>query len=70
MSSKPTVFAIRSLVLLAIVAAAPISLPIHSDDADVVGFSRQSGAASTLSAPPSAAPIIVAQGRCFNGRCY
>ena len=70
MSSKPTIFAIHPLVLLAVIAAAPISLPIHSDDADVVGSSRQSGAASTLSAPPSSAPIIVAQGRCFNGRCY
>jgi hypothetical protein len=69
MSSKPTVFAIRSLVLLAVVAVTPTP-PIHSDDAYVVGFSRQSGAVSTLSATPSLAPITVAQGRCFNGRCY
>ena len=69
MSSKPTVFAFHALMLLAVIAVTPTP-PIRGDDADVIGFSRQPGAASTLSAPPPSAPTIVAQGRCFNGRCY
>ena len=69
MSSKPTIFAIHALVLLAVIAVAPTP-PIPGDDADVIGFSRQSGAALMLSAPPPSAPTIVAQGRCYNGHCY
>jgi hypothetical protein len=72
MSSKPTVFAIHALVLLAVVAVTP-TLAIRGDDADVIGFSRQPGTASALSAlsaPPPSAPTIVAQGRCYNRRCY
>jgi hypothetical protein len=69
MSRNPTMFAIHALVLLAVIAVAPIP-PIRGDDADVIGFSRQSGAALMLSAPPPSGPTIVAQGRCFNRRCY
>ena len=67
MSSKPT-NSMHALALLAMisVASAPI---VHDDDAHIIRFSLQSNAASTLSAVPSA-PIIVAQGRCYNGRCY
>jgi hypothetical protein len=64
MSSKPTVFAIHALVLLAVVAVTATPA-IRDDDAGVMKFSRHSSAASTLSAP-----TIVAQGRCYNGRCY
>jgi hypothetical protein len=69
MSSKPTVSAIHALVLLAVIAIAPIT-PTRGDNADLIGFSRQCGAASALSAPPPSVPTIVAQGRCYNGRCY
>ena len=69
MSSKPTVFAIHALVLLAVIAVTPTP-PIRGDDADVMSFSRQPSAAWTLSAPPPSVPTIVAQGRCFNRRCY
>ena len=69
MSSKPIVFAIHALVLLAVIAVTPTPA-IRGHDADVIGFARKSGAASTLSAPPRLAPTIVAQGRCYNGRCY
>jgi hypothetical protein len=69
MSSKPTVFAVYALVVLAVVAVT--STPaIRGDDADVISFSRQPNAAWTLSAPPPSAPTIVAQGRCFNRRFY
>jgi hypothetical protein len=69
MSSKPTVFAIHALALLAVIGVTPIAA-IRGDAADVISFSRQTGAASTLAAPPPKAPTIVAQGRCYNGRCY
>ena len=69
MSSKPIVFGIHALVLLAVIAVTPTP-PIRGDNADVIGFPRQPGAASTLSALPPSAPTIVAQGRCYNGRCY
>jgi hypothetical protein len=69
MRSKPTVFAIHNLLLLAVIAVAPTPA-IRGDDADVISFSRQTSAALTLSAPPPSAPTIVAQGRCYNGRCY
>lgn len=69
MSSKPTVFAIHALVLLAVVAVTPTPAN-RGGDADVIGFSRQPGTASALSLPPPSAPTIVAQGRCYNGRCY
>ena len=64
MNSKPTVFAMHALVVLAVIAVT--STPaIRGGDADVISFSRQPSAASTLSAP-----TIVAQGRCYNGHCY
>jgi hypothetical protein len=69
MSSKPAVFAIQGLMLLAAIALAP-ALAIRGDDADIMSFSHQASAKSTLSGPPPSGPIIVAQGRCFNGRCY
>jgi len=69
MSSKPAVFAIQGLMLLAASALAPASA-IRGDDADIMGFSQQASVTSTLSGPPPSAPTIVAQGRCFNGRCY
>jgi len=69
MSTKPTVFAMHALVVLAVIAVT--STPaIRGGDADVISFSRQPSAASTLSAPPPSAPTIVAQGRCYNGHCY
>jgi hypothetical protein len=67
MSSTPTV-SMHALALLAMISVA--SAPtVRDDDVYVVRSAPQSHAASTLSAVPSA-PIIVAQGRCYNGRCY
>ena len=67
MTSKPTV-SIHALALLAIISVA--SAPtVRDDDPYIVQSVLQSRAAPTLSAVPSAA-IIVAQGRCYNGRCY
>jgi hypothetical protein len=56
-------------MLLAVIAVTP-SPAIRGDNAEVIDFPRQSGAASALSAPPPSARTIVAQGRCYNGRCY
>jgi hypothetical protein len=62
MNRQPNV-AIRTLGMLALIAVT--LAPATRNDADA---GRSSG-------PPSAersgsAPIIVAQGRCFNGRCF
>ena len=68
MSSKPTV-SIHALVLLAIISVTPTPAG-RRDDADIINFSHQSSAALPLSAAPASAPTILAQGHCYNGRCY
>ena len=64
MNRTPAIFAIRALGVLALIALTPIAAQ-RSDDADALYLSRQSSADRSVSAP-----IIVAQGRCYNGRCY
>jgi hypothetical protein len=64
MSSKPTVFAMHALVLLAVIAVTPTPA-VRGDNANVMSFSRQYSAA-----PPPSASTVVAQGRCYNGHCY
>jgi hypothetical protein len=56
-------------VLLAIISVTPTPAG-RRDDADIINFSHQSSAALPLSAAPASAPTILAQGRCYNGRCY
>jgi hypothetical protein len=68
MSSKST-RSVHGLVLLAMMSITPIPAA-RDDDGDIMSFSRQFSAASTLSAAPPLAPMILAQGRCYNGRCY
>ena len=63
MNRKSLAFLIRALsIALAIVTIAP-ALP--SGNPDIANRSGQTSASQ-----PSSAPIIVAQGRCFNGHCY
>jgi hypothetical protein len=63
MSSKSAFFAIHALAMLAVIGVAPTSVT-HSD-VDALSFSRQSTAVSAASAT-----MVLAQGRCYNGRCY
>jgi hypothetical protein len=60
MDSRPTGLAIRALAALA-VATTTLVLPPRNDETKT---------ADQIAGPSSAAPIVVAQGRCFNGRCY
>jgi hypothetical protein len=64
MGRTSSAFAVRSLLAITLVAAA---LAPHT--------SRHEGAAvkttdQTTSEQPSPSPIVMAQGRCFNGRCF
>jgi hypothetical protein len=54
----------RSLVVAAFVAAASVP-SVRDRDAGAATISNQ--ARTDQSAP---APIVVAQGRCFNGKCF
>ena len=67
MKRRPNV-AIHTLGLLALIAVT-LTPATANTDADA---GRPSGAtdASRSGAAPIGAPIIVAQGRCFNGRCF
>jgi hypothetical protein len=63
MTSNNFSSAIWALGALAIVATAPIAL--------VRGNAENSAPAPPASADaPVPPPVIVAQGRCYNGRCY
>ena len=64
MRSTPAIYAVRVLGILAVIAVAPAAA-VHRDHADVRKFVPESSANASASAP-----IIVAQGRCYNGRCY
>lgn len=64
MRSTLAVFAIRVLGIIAVAAVVPAAA-VHSDHSDVRKFFPQSSTSAS-----AAAPIIVAQGRCYNGRCY
>lgn len=63
MAKQTSIFAIRALALLALIVAAPTPAARGVDAAGPTDPSR-------LTAAPDAAPIVVAQGRCFNGRCF
>ena len=62
MNRQPNV-AIRTLGMLALIAVT--LAPATRNDADA---GRSSAATNAGASDP--APIIVAQGRCFNGRCF
>jgi uncharacterized low-complexity protein len=62
MTLKSSVLAMRSLVVAAIVAAAAVPA-VRDHDAGAAATSSQARA-------DRSAPIVVAQGRCYNGRCY
>jgi hypothetical protein len=62
MPRKSSIVAIRHLV---IVLAAAFILPVHTPGSDITVMPGQ---VASQQAP--AAPIVLAQGRCFNGRCF
>jgi hypothetical protein len=63
MALKSSVLLMRSLVVAASVAA---SVPaVRDHDAGAATISNQ-----TRTDQAASAPIVVAQGRCYNGRCY
>ena len=64
MDRKPPAVAIRALAALVLIAVTLVPA-VRGNDADTPRFFAQPSAQSSYSAP-----IIVAQGRCYNGRCY
>jgi hypothetical protein len=64
MALKSSALLMRSLVVVASIAAASVPT-VRDHDAGAATISNQ-----TRTDRPAVAPIIVAQGRCFNGRCY
>jgi hypothetical protein len=64
MNSQPPNVAIRTLGMLALIAVT-LAPATRNNDADVGRSPGPPGAERSGSAP-----IIVAQGRCFNGRCF
>ena len=67
MNRQPNV-AIRALGMLALIALT-LTPATANTDADA-GRSSAATNAGRSGAAPTGAPIIVAQGRCFNGRCF
>ena len=64
MTRKPLVYTISAFGVLALVALVPPAAPLEQD-AGALDFAQPSSAYPVLSAP-----IMLAQGRCYNGRCY
>ena len=64
MNLKSSTLLVRSLVMVASLAAASVPT-VRSHDA---GTSTTPNQVKTDQA--ASAPVVVAQGRCFNGRCY
>jgi hypothetical protein len=64
MALKSSALLMRSLVVVASVAAASVPT-VRNHDAGAATVSNQ-----TRTDQPVSAPIVVAQGRCYNGRCY
>jgi uncharacterized low-complexity protein len=62
MALKSSVLVMRSLVVAAFVAAASVPA-VRDHDAGAAAISSQARA-------DQSAPIVVAQGRCYNGKCY
>jgi len=64
MDQKSSVLLLRSLVVVASIATA--SLPtLRNHEAGGATIPNQARADH-----PASAPTVVAQGRCYNGRCY
>ena len=55
----------HAIVLAIILGTASGTLLTKKQQTDTPKFPEQSSVG-----PPASAPIIVAQGRCFNGHCY
>jgi hypothetical protein len=64
MGWKSSSIAIRSLAVVALLAAVLV-LVVHAAGATAVAPRDQISKSRAVSAP-----IILAQGRCYNGRCY
>jgi hypothetical protein len=64
MDLKSSALLMRSLAVVACIAAASVPT-VHDHDAGAATISNQARTDQSTSAP-----IVVAQGRCFNGRCY
>lgn len=64
MNKKPPALAIRSLLAIVLTTAAIVGTIRGRGDGTV----SRSDHASPYQAP--SAPIVLAQGRCFNGRCF
>ena len=64
MYAKSSVLLVYSLFLVA--AVTPAIVPaVRNQDTGTATISSQAKADQ-----PASAPIVVAQGRCFNGKCY
>ena len=64
MSSKPSVNVLSALGALAFIAVA-LAPSVRGENADTP---RVFGSSSAD--PSASAPTLLAQGRCYNGRCY
>jgi uncharacterized low-complexity protein len=64
MALKSSVLVMRSLVVAASIAVASVPA-VRGHDAGAATVSSQARADQSASAP-----IVVAQGRCYNGKCY
>jgi hypothetical protein len=64
MALKSSALLVRPLFVAAFIAAASVPA-VGNHDAGVATISNQAKTDQAASAP-----IVVAQGRCYNGRCY
>ena len=64
MASKSSTLLMRCLIVVASVSTASVPA-VRSHDAGPAPISSRAGADQSASTP-----IVVAQGRCYNGRCY
>jgi hypothetical protein len=64
MDMKSSALLMRSLVVVALVAVAAVPT-VRNHDADRATIFNQ-----TRTDQSASAPTVVAQGRCYNGRCY
>jgi uncharacterized low-complexity protein len=64
MALKSSILLMRSLVVAASMAVASVPA-VRQHDAGAATISKQ-----TRTDQAASAPIVVAQGRCYNGRCY
>jgi hypothetical protein len=64
MYAKSSVLLVYSLFLVAAMTTATVPT-VRNQDTGTATISSQ-----TKADQPASAPIVVAQGRCFNGKCY